>query len=212
MSFWGWVACVVASGGSARAVGLAGCCYEVVHLVGADGAGPDVVQFRASSGLAAVDAAAIVVVEDVGSYVGAKQGAALVFDAFWACSSWSCTREGISSSRLSLFVGVGLLVLTFVISLAFGPSGYNSVGYVIGGISTMVGLLGWIDRVFGPSPTVADFERVLGVHTERIIQAIHSRDDGIIQAIQSRESDIVEAIQSSEVLAVLVDIRRLLSA
>ncbi len=87
----------------------------------------------------------------------------------------------------------------------------------------MVGLLGWIDRVFGPSPVVADFERVLGVHTERIIKAIHSRDDGIIKAIQSRdehvfeairsrESGIVEAVQSPEVLAVLVDIRRLLSA
>ena len=89
----------------------------------------------------------------------------------------------------------------------------------------MVGLLGWIDRVFGPSPIVADFERVLGVHTERIIKAIHSRDDGIIKAIQSRdehvfeairsrESGIVEAVQSpdAEVLAVLVDIRRLLSA
>ena len=141
--------------------------------------------------------------------------------SFWV-ASW---RHWGTLSRLSLFVGVGLLVLTFVVSLAFGPSDYNSVGYVIGGISTMVGLLGWIDRVFGPPPTVADFERVLGVHTERIIQAIHSRDDGIIKAIQARDERVFEAIRSlesgivgaiqardAEVLVVLVDIRRLLSA
>ena len=115
-------------------------------------------------------------------------------------ASW---RHWGTLSRLSLFVGVGLLVLTFVVSMAFGPSDYNSVGYVIGGISTMMGLLGWIDRVFGPSPTVADFERVVGVHTERIIQTIQARDERFFEAIQSRDA---------EVLAVLVDIRRLLSA
>ena len=130
--------------------------------------------------------------------------------SFWV-ASW---RHWGTLSRLSLFVGVGLLVLTFVVSLAFGPSDYNSAGYVIGGISTMVGLLGWIDRVFGPPPTVDDFERVLGVHTERIIQAIHARDERVFEAICSLESGIVAAIQTrdAEVLAVLVDIRRLLSA
>ena len=114
--------------------------------------------------------------------------------------SW---RQWGTLSRLSLFVGVGLMVLTFVVSLVFEPSDYNSVGYVIGGIGTMVGLLGWIDRVFGPPPTVDDFERVLGVHTERIIKAIRSRESGIVEAIHTRDA---------EVLAVLLDIRRLLSA